>query len=243
MITKKRMLLLLLLAPIFAFAADNDTTRAINKAIENIKSKGDNVRPMMVPTLDHLIKTYHIDLNVEKQKKRMIANATGNDLVFLRFFSDDLKAPQSLVQNMPGIDHTTAAALYCDCYGLPPTFFTDINDMAYSEGYGLPHALLALAIIEERKCKYDTLVFNKSKALLIPYMETLIFNQKPTSDMGVEAIVMLYISGYASKVKNEWIEAIIKAQGPNGSWDDDNEHTTVLALWALLEANRTSIKK
>lgn len=243
MITKKPLILFLFfLFPLLAFAVnDDDTTKAINNAISNIKQKKDNVMPMMVPTLYHLIKTYNINLNVDKQKKNLIASATGNEAIFLRFFDDNLKAPESRVKLMDGIDRITAAALYCDCYGLPPNFFNDINDMSYTEGYAVTHAVLALNILEQRKCKYDTTVYNTTKAIIIPRLETIIYNKKPTSDIGIEAIVMLYISGNANRVKNEWVEAIIKAQEPNGSWGA-NDHTTVLALWALLEAKKSSIK-
>lgn len=239
MITKRiSILFILILSAGMALAgADNDTTKAIAKAVENLKTKKDNILPAVVPTADHLIKTYGIDLNIDKQKKTMIANAEGNDRVFLRFFDNDLKAPESQVKLMEGIDRITAAALYCDCYELPGDFFTEINDMGYRGGYSITHAMLALKIVEQRKCKYDTARFKKEIALLAPKLEELVVRKEPTSDMGIEAIVMLYISGNGNLVKPEWVTKMIAAQKPNGSWGD-NDHTTLLALWALLEAER-----
>lgn len=229
--------------PLLGFsAADNDTTKAINNAIANIKSKGDNVMPMMVPTLDHLINAYHIPLNIDKQKRNMVANAKGSDRVFLRFLNDTIKAPLAQVQLMPGIDRVTAAALYCDCYGLPETFFSDVNDMAYNEGYGLTHSVLALSIIKDRKCKYDTVAYNTALNTLVPMLQSCVENVHPDTDMGIEAIVMLYITGNGAKVKAGWINAILKAQLPDGSWNR-KDHTTVLALWALLEAQKSAVKQ
>lgn len=243
MIIKKLSIILLFLAmPLFVFSAeDNDTTKAITNALANIKRKGDNVMPMMVPTLDHLIKTYKIDLNIDKQKKSIIAGAKGNEAVFMRSFDNNLKAPESQIKAMTGIDKITATALYCDCYGLPDDFFSNLNDMAYSAEYGLTHAVLALSIIEQRKCKYDTAAFSTAKITLTPLLEKLIRIKKPTSDIGIEAVVMLYISGNGNRVKNEWIEDIINAQQADGGWES-SDHTTVLALWALLEANKYTIK-
>jgi hypothetical protein len=65
------------------------------------------------------------------------------------------------------------------------------------------------------------------------------------SDLGIEAIVMLYLTRHAPHLKNSapvieprWIVQILDAQDADGSWDQ-NDHTTVLAMWALLEARRT----
>lgn len=232
---------ILVVATTSAFAGDNDTTVAINKALANIKSKGSNVLPNMVATLDHLIKTYGIDLNVDKQKKMQIDNVTGNDRVFLRFMDESVKAPESQVKLMEGIDRITASALYCDCYELPKDFYSEINDMGYKGGYSLTHAVLALKIMEFRKCKIDTVSFKREMALLIPKLEDLIYDKKADSDLGIEALVMLYISGNADKVKPEWIATVIKAQQPNGAWGN-NDHTTVLALWVLLEAQKNAKK-
>ena len=57
-------------------------------------------------------------------------------------------------------------------------------------------------------------------------------------DLRSEAVALLQLSGHKNLVKQEWIMEIVKAQQPEGSWPNlDNreaDHTTILALWALL---------
>lgn len=230
--------------PVLLFSAtpNNDTTAAINKAIANIKAKGNNVMPMMVPVLHILIKKFHIDLNIDAQTSQIIKTSSPNEAPFLRFIDDSIKSPEAQVRALTGIDKVTAGALYCDCYGLPENFFSDVNDIAYSRDYGTTHAIFALAIIAQRKCIYDAATYNNLMKTLLPLLPVLIETRQPSADVSIEAVVMLYLSGNAAMVRPEWIQEIIKTQYPDGSWKY-KDHTTVLALWALLEAQYAATGK
>ena len=216
---------------------DDDTTRAINRAIDNLKSKGNNILPAMVPTLDYMIGAYKLDLNIEAQKKGIIKSAFGDEKIFLHALDTSLKVPQSQLDNLHGTDKVIATAIYCDFYGLPKDFFTSVNDMAYEGGYTLTHATMALMILKQHNCKYDTVAFKRELGVQVPKLENLITIKGPESNEGIEGIVMLYISGNGHLVKKEWLAKVIATQQPNGTWNA-NERTTIFGLWALLEAKR-----
>lgn len=217
---------------------DDDTTRAINRAVDNLKTKGDNILPSMVATLDYMIGAYKLGLSVEVQKKNIIKSAFGDEKIFLHALDTAIKVPQSQLDNLLGTDKVIASAMYCDCYGIPKDFFPTVNDMAYEGSFTLTHATMALMILKQRNCKYDTAAFNRElNVVQVPKLQNLINIKGPTSNVGIEAIVMLYISGNGHLVKKEWIDKIIATQLANGTWNG-NERTTIFGLWAMLEAKR-----
>lgn len=216
---------------------EDDTTRAINRTIANLKTKGNNILPTMVPTLDYIIGAYKLNLSIETQKKGIIKNAFGDEKIFLHALDTSLKVPKSQLDNLHGTDKVIATAMYCDCYGLPKDFYTDVNNMAYEGGYTLTHATMALMILKQHKCKYDVAAFKRELAVQVPKLQNLITVKGAESNEGIESIVMLYISGNGKLVKKEWIAKVIATQKPNGTWNA-NERTTIFGLWALLEAKR-----
>jgi hypothetical protein len=238
---KGRHIFIFLIALVYSqtlFAAgDDDTTRAIKKVIENLKSKGNNILPTMIPTLNFIIKEYKVDLDIETQKKGIIQNAFGDEKIFLHALDTSLKSAQSQLDNLSGTDKVIATAVYCDCYGLPAGFFGDINGMMYEGSYPLTHAAMALKILNIQSCKYDTVAYKRELAAIAPKLENLINVEGPSSTLGIEGIAMLYTIGYGQLVKKEWIDKIIATQMPNGTWSG-NERSTIFGLWALLEAKR-----
>ena len=64
---------------------------------------------------------------------------------------------------------------------------------------------------------------------------------KEFDDLSIEAVAILQYAGYHYLIREKWIMGIIGAQTNDGGWlwnsthKETNTHTSVLALWALLE--------
>lgn len=245
MIVKRLLFLfLLVLATNAAMAglANGDTTAAKQRAIANLKSKGSNILPTMLPTLNFILNNYTVDLDIEAQKKNTIARAFGDEKIFLHAFDTAYKAPLSALDNLAGSDKIIAQALYCDCYALPKEFFPALNDMAYEGDYTLTHAAMALVIISKQKCSYDTAAFARENANIAPKLANLITTAKATSSIGIEAVALLYLTGNAKVIKKEWIADILRSQQSNGSWNN-NDRATIFGLWVVLEAEKHTTTK
>ncbi|UPT68950.1 MAG: hypothetical protein M0D57_10150 [Sphingobacteriales bacterium JAD_PAG50586_3] len=227
----------LLLSNTLLATGNDDTTRAINRAIDNLKSKGNNVLPTMVPTLNYVIGAYKLDIDIDAQKKDIIKRAFGDEKIFLHALDTAIKAPKNQLENLTGTDKVIATAMYCDCYGLPKDFFSAVNDMAYEGGFTLSHATMALMILKNNHCNYDTVAYKRELGIQVPKLIDLVNVTGATSNFGIEAIALLYISGNGHLVKPEWLATVISTQMPNGTWNA-NERTTIFGLWALLEAKR-----
>lgn len=217
---------------------------AIESAVEYLRKKENGILPMVIPTLDYLIKDYKLAMNIETQKKMLLNSARHDRRPFLRALDPSLVATPAEIARMNPIDRITGAAFYCDIYPLPANFFRSIRQLAVSGGYDLTHASLALIMAKSRGCKITQEEFDRELNFHKTRLLRLLARENPASDLGIEAIVMLYLAGNAGPnnaatdlVKPQWIVRILDAQDANGSWYD-NDHTTVLAIWALLESKR-----
>lgn len=193
--------------------------------------------PMMISTLDFLNRTYGIKVDIQQQKTQLFIKPPKRRRALLRFMDERFIVPEYEIRNMVGMDAITASALYCDIYELPKDFFAKVNAMTDAGDYSLTHATLALIILKQRGCKYPSVNYETEFKRHSRLLGQLIHKKGAESDVGTEAIVFLYLSGYGSAVKREWIKKIIDAQKPEGGCGN-NDHTTVLALWAMLEAQR-----
>lgn len=131
--------------------------------------------------------------------------------------------------------------MYCDLYGLPQDFFPGVHRLARQGGYALTHAMLALVMVRGNKCTYDKTAYRQELLGEIEMLRAMLQNISVTSDLGIESVLMLQLSrkspemaGEPSHVNPQWIDQILAAQSPDGSWYQ-NDHTTVIALWLLLE--------
>lgn len=137
-------------------------------------------------------------------------------------------------------------ALHCDTFKLPPDFLEQIRAETARGGYYTTHAVLGLQWAIEQGCITEEQarpLKEEQRAALVP--------KPPVDDLYVETLAMLYYGGHGDAVKKEDIDAMLKAQKPDGHLaygeiDSDPTHTTMLALWVLLEnqnpsAPRTSL--
>jgi hypothetical protein len=231
---------------------------AIHAGVENLRNRGPNILPAIVSTLDHLIRDYKLDLNIDELKKKLLITSFGQRRILLRYLDPQIKATKEELKGLTGIDRISAAAMYCDVHGLPAYFWLSLRSMADSGGYALTHATIALMMVRSKNCVSDDRAFEVELAAHTRKLLHLLSQVQAESDLGIEAIVMLYLTNnfpyrtagddftkpgalpagaQRPPVRLEWIGNIIEAQKEDGSWNE-NDHTTVLALWALLEFKR-----
>lgn len=223
---------------------ENRIDQAIERGRENLEQKELRVLPMVVPTLDHLVKEYGLKLEMAALRKKVLLDARHERRPFLRSIDPTVVASEAELKRLTGIDRITSAALYCDLYRLPSTFFSDLRKMAVSGGYNLTHATLALFMLKSKNCAADEATFRSEVDFQVKRLSHMLKRIRADTDLGIEAIVMLYMTRQAPHLRDtppavepRWIVQILDAQDADGSWDQ-NDHTTVLAIWALLEARR-----
>lgn len=229
-----------LLAAVLTDCSDH-RAQAIDKAVQYVNVRGENLLQVAVPMLDNLQRRFGLKVNITAARQRILLATPPGRRVFFRHLGPGLIATREQVSALRGIDHITAAAMYCDLYGLPADFFIKVRSLANRGGYALTHATLAMVMVRAQNCAYDRKIYSTELRRQINQLRFLLQNTPVESDLGIEAILMLHLSrrspemaGEPSHVNPQWIEQILAAQSPDGSWYQ-NDHTTVLALWLLLE--------
>lgn len=135
-------------------------------------------------------------------------------------------------------DDLLLRALYCDRYAYAQQDFQALGALAPDQGYTDTHVLLALLFLRENGC-YETPEREKAIAWTVDRVSRAAENDTKWSDLYSERIVFLYFAGEGDRVKPQWIELILNAQGHDGGFRDSlfgekpNAHSTGLSLLAL----------
>ena len=133
-------------------------------------------------------------------------------------------------------DRLIISALYCDRLGLPPEFADAMQRAVSQGGYGLTHAVLAWAWIQDNNYKLELPeglleeMFSGAAAMI---------DEDPTSvnDVKLEAGAFLCMARQSARVNLEFVERVVRFQNPDGGWgaiNDSNWHATILALMIVL---------
>lgn len=156
--------------------------------------------------------------------------AVGND--YRRFLEDPW-------------DDLLLRALYCDVYGYSDEDFRILGTLRPDGGYTDTHVLLALLFLRENGC-YERPERDSATGTLIGMLVRAAEKETGWSDLFSERVVFLYWAGAGDRVKPEWIDRIVAAQGADGGWADaawgegSNPHSTGLSLLSIryfLEGN------
>jgi len=167
----------------------------------------------------------------------------------------------TIPEKLDTMDDFMTAALYCDVMPIPEdTIAQMISKMNYVDSlppkdrmgtfkmiadYFYTHLALSLQWLQEKGCVTDQAGANELRERLIRAMEKLISQNGPDTDLGIECMAMLCYLRVPGRVKPAWVEKMVAAQLPDGGWANaydlkapelvSNGHTTILALWVLLE--------
>ena len=137
------------------------------------------------------------------------------------------------------IDRLTVPALYCDRYGLPDDYASQLGQAANLGDYMLTHAVLAWVWIQENGCTLqlpDGFIQSLYQATA-----ALINNDPVVDDLELEAAAFLYLAGQGALVNTSFVNRAIAAQNFDGGWltysnepGESNWHATAVGLLFLL---------
>jgi len=218
--------------------------QSLEKAIEYVRSRGEKLHPMMVPTLHHLGREYGLQVDITVMAQKIRERNRENPNPFLRELDPKTQITPKDIQKLSGIDHFTATAMHCDRFGLPKYYLARLRKLAAYDGYALTHAALALLLAGWRKCVANDQFLEAEFYFYYGRLQELLERIDAESDLGVETMLMLLLLRKNLKLPPELDRAsllrILDAQQADGSWNQD-DHTTVLAIWVMLEAQRQGI--
>lgn len=148
-----------------------------------------------------------------------------------------------LHQKWNGIDGLNLYSLYCDKALAKKEFLKLFDSSLTLKGYDLSHAYLATLIIKRTKCICKKDNFKLVDLAWMNLKKTIPgTNQIEFSDLNIETIALAIYGGEIESISPELILKLLTSQNMDGSWGSLNnsstlltDHSTVLALWALLE--------
>jgi len=227
---------------------------AIVKTINYIKSKKDNFElstglflnylnrkfpQEKLPKFDDIYGGLNVFENDEYEKQRL----------YQRLVNPTAKISTSVLndytKNNPveDLQYIMLAGMYCDQIPLTDLYWEKIKAQNALNGYFLTHAMLSLHFMECNECKASD-ELSEIKQTQIIQLQKLI-ETTAIADLKYEAIAILKLVASQTKIKQEWIDEIIENQYENGGWSANlgkqtpNDHTTLLALWVLLESKNS----
>lgn len=158
--------------------------------------------------------------------------------------SKTAEAAGILSPTMSPVVYLPLRALHCDRFPLPADFLAEVEAETRRGGYGTTHAVIALRWAIEQGCLTESQTAQLRSGQRIALIR--IAESPATADMFAEALAMLYYGGHGDAVRAEWMETLVTSQRPDGSFPFDSNdlnpgHSTALALWAMLAAERPDV--
>ncbi len=234
------------------FDALSPAEKAIRRAETYQMTMTTSAHPFQRLLFDYLQRSYSLpaELSVANSPLDIPTTQTQNavELRYLariafpeKVFKDSISVP------LAGTSLTNVYAANCDNLSLPKNFWDTMQDNYGRGEYDLTHVALAFRFIRDNNCDIpDSAMVLESQ--VNKGMVTIAGDSATGADLRYEAIAFLLLSGNRSDVKQGWIDQIAKEQMPNGGWAAEagsktaNDHSTVLAMWALLQYSRPEVK-
>ena len=131
-------------------------------------------------------------------------------------------------------------SLYCNQISIQDDFFQKIDKQNALGGYFMTHAVLAIHFLEANQCTHqqDLRSIKQTQSKLLKKE----IDKPSSNDLQYEAIALLKLIHPATSITPQWVQSIIQAQQEDGGWQrvkskqKTNDHTTLLALWVLLDS-------
>ena len=233
------------------YDAQTPEYKAVLKAQQYLKNSLGTVQVEQRLVLDYLQRQFNLDesLSAAKTPFQIVENPRTypQEINFLARIS----YPEKLVTVPPRnvVDGPILTNIYsanCDHVQLPANFWSTMNDNYKQGGYYVTHDALAFAFIRDNSCTIPTSE-SELQSKVVDSMVKLAGDPNTNSDLRYEAIAFLGLSGHAPLIDSKWIDKVIAEQKSDGSWVDgkdvqNRDHTTTLALWALLEYRKPNVR-
>lgn len=217
---------------------------AITKVQQYLASNIAQIDPQQRFILDYLYRRYSIDPIFSAKITPIISNARSNDAQREFNALQRIAYPDKLVTNLGSSPSLLMEAANCDHIALPKNYSQQLQAEADKGAYSLTHAALAVKVAEELGC--NVLSANQINSQARTGMITLASDINTPADLRYESIAFLGLTGHQSDVKTEWLQQVRLEQQSDGSWQPGSvpgiqtDHTTTLALWALLSSRNSS---
>ncbi len=159
---------------------------------------------------------------------------------FLRLADTLSFRPEFMALQGKGFNNITLAGIWFDKLSSPSILMDRIAKSPIDEAYEATHALWAMSMA--RQCFHAELDTSVEQRLVEKVRERMEHSDPRWGDEAVEALAMLQYNNPNYVPPYKYIQELVALQNPNGSWSlnpgqdvQGSQHTTVLALWALLQ--------
>lgn len=159
---------------------------------------------------------------------------------FLRLAEPVPFSPEFVEIQGTSVDNITLAGMWYDKIPKPSILMEQINAASLDEPYVATHALWAMSMAQQCfHAELDTIMEHR----LVEKVEALMEHTDPRwNDEAIEAMAISEYHDANYVPPDRYIQELVDVQNPNGSWSwnpgqeiTGSQHTTVLALWALLQ--------
>ena len=217
---------------------------AIANAEEYLQNSISSIETSQRLILDYLQRKFDLDPKLGAAGTPILIPQNTQTYPLEIHFLERIANPDKFVSVQPrssleGISYTNVYAANCDHTPLPSDYWSVVRNSLNAGGYNLTHIALALAFIQDNGCNKPPDIGDIDEKL-ISGMVAIAKDNTRNMDLRFEATAFLMLSGRYDQVESNWIDTIVATQDKDGSWADKlgqatTDHTTVLALWALLE--------
>ena len=221
---------------------------SIKRGVAFLNSSKDQENLIMIlPLIELLNKNFNIGITHKKTNMdSLLMEKYAYFLIGLnRVFDTTAHVPPDLLEPYQDdlINYFMFKSFNCDVF-LPDTFLVQkLKEGLLIGGYDLTHALISMHWLKQFDCLEENAILEKE----IKELQETFWNKLPVMakteknpDLRYESIAIALHTNKKINLSDE-VQSILREQEKGGSWynqglsDASREHTTILALWALLE--------
>lgn len=217
--------------------------KGINYLINSANPKPEKDAVMLINFINHQYNLHlpypTIDLTLNK-----ICINSENIRILGKWYNPNFVLEKSAYEkNIHGVDSFMLASLYCNTYGLPNHYLSEVDSISKLGGYYLTHSCLQLQWSINNGClnENDSTILALRKKLIKRLASLLAQQKEKIYDVGIEAIAVHDFMKITIPNKALWIKRVLASQLEDGGWaafeNDQNAypHATALAIWVLTD--------
>jgi len=232
---------------------------AVDRAVQSLVQQQDSLDPILAIILDSVRRRFELtavppqtaNVDAVQQQARDSGSVmrTGDKLadmlaVFRRLMDPSATVTAADIEGlrMP-IDQVTGMAIHCQRIPLPADYLMTLDEMVQMGGYAMTHAIIASQWLIENGCVPAATMDERRQRHVDALVRQIEKEEGLLTDRRVEALATLFYIGGGDHARQEWLDFVLQRQLADGQWpgyanqpQTPNAHTTLMALWLLLEA-------